>query len=303
MTFDPRTLQALRNHHLGIAQAIDAVGAVHRVHRDDGGGIDPSAVIGGLTPDTQTESPLVQGLAQRYASLPTEKLTEYAQMLGSSPQGQVARSILNQRRIMPNAIQAQTQASTENAAVTPTERRGGAVPRRDDGGSIAPGMASPWWTRREASQSGRGGYLSGASPGRADAVHTTAPGGAYVLPADVVAGLGEGNSLAGAAAVEAMLRSGPRGIPLPSGRGGMGAPRPPSEPGAMVGQARGGATPSRTPVALSDGEYVISPEDVARFGNGDLKKGHRWFDAFVLRERRKHIKKLVKLPGPAKENE
>jgi hypothetical protein len=37
---------------------------------------------------------------------------------------------------------------------------------------------------------------------------------------------------------------------------------------------------------------------VAQLGGGDLKRGHRILDAFVIHVRKKHIAKLQKLPGP-----
>lgn len=336
MPWDAHSFQALHNHHLGIAQAGHAASVANAIlrrsgndglaiatanarerHRDDGGGIDSSQGIGGPTPTMQTQNPLVQGFVQRYATMPIEKLTEYAQLLGNSPQGQIVRQMLAKRRTMPNAqpassAQPQTQpqvAPTASSAPLATDtsvaqRRGGATPHRDGGGplGVSMSMASPWWTKREASQNTRGsGFLAGATPGRADALHTTAAAGSYVVPADVVAGLGEGNSMAGARVMDEMLRTGPGGVPMPQGRGRSTMPRPPPAPGPRTFEARGGQV-GNTPVALSHGEYVISPDDVLRIGGGDLKRGHRVLDAFVVHERRKHIAKLNRLPGPVKES-
>jgi hypothetical protein len=125
-----------------------------------------------------------------------------------------------------------------------------------------------------------GGFLSGATPGRADALRTSAPGGSYVIPADVVSGIGQGNSAAGARFLKEAFSSGPWGTPL---------------------RAAGGSVPA-VPVMLSDGEYVVSPEDVARLGGGSMKKGHQVLDHFVESQRKKHIKKLKALPGPVKGN-
>ena len=166
-------------------------------------------------------------------------------------------------------------------------------------------MASPWWERQEAygANKGASGFLAGATAGRADQIKTTAPGGAYVLPADVVAGLGDGNSLAGARIMDEMLRSGPHGTPMERGARGRGPPRPPSDPmlAREAGVAKGGGVQSgkgETPVALSHGEYVIHPEQVAAIGGGDHKRGTRILDHFVVGVRKRHIDKLKKLPPP-----
>jgi hypothetical protein len=291
--------------------------------RDDGGG------VGGVTPGQTSTNPLLTNLVQRYQSLPTEKLQELQGMLGGSQQGQVIRSVLQRRLTQPNAggqisgaapgsgglapPQApstgglsQAGAPAISSGLTPSSAatmqtpvaRGGLIPRRDVGGSMGVplSMADPWWTRREASDDG--GFLSGSTPGRADAVKTTAPGGSYVLPADVVAHLGEGNSLAGARVWQEILNSGPMGTPQNRPARGMGMPRPPAP---MRDQAKGGGVQGggeRTPVALSDGEIVVQPEHVAWFGGGDHKKGIKVLDHFVQNERAKHIAALKKLPPP-----
>jgi hypothetical protein len=172
-------------------------------------------------------------------------------------------------------------------------------PHLADGGMGIPlSQADPWWTRREASSDGgqsAGGFLAGTTGGRQDAVKTTAPAGAYVLPADVVAGLGEGNSLAGAKVWQTILQSGPWGTPEPRGARGMGPPRPPS-----LGRAAGGAAPApqHADVALSHGEIVVSPAEVQWFGKGDMKKGWHELDKFVMEQRHKYARKLLRLPGP-----
>jgi hypothetical protein len=281
-------------------------------HLDTGGTVDPtSGTIGGIAPSATTMNPLVQGQVQRYASLPTEKLTEYGAMLGGTPQGQIIQRLLQQRRTMPQAQQAAPQQQAQPVPGAPTiapqvpiaQKRGGATPKRAVGGDmgISPSQGAPWWTRSEAR--GATGFLQGSTPGRADAIETTAPAGAYVIPADVISGLGEGNSLAGARIMQGIVSSGPGGIPLPQGSRGHGPPRPP-EPAR---EAKGGGVHAsaevpgeQTPVALSHGEYVVPPEHVMHWGGGDLKRGHRIFDRWVEAMRAQHIKKLKSLPGPVK---
>lgn len=222
-----------------------------RAHRADGGGLD-------------IQNPMAQGMIQRYGSMPTEKLHELAVTMGESPQGAIIQQILEQRSIMPEQ-------------------------QRAAGGLMSASEATPWWARAEA-RNATVGYLHGATPGRADAIKTTAPAGSYVIPADVVSGLGEGNSLAGAAGVEKAIRTGPHGIPLPR----TGAPRRFS-----MHRADGGGT-EHTRVALSDGEYVVHPHHVLRWGKGRLRAGHRALDAWVLAKRKKNIKTLENLPPPVK---
>lgn len=315
------TANKLAEHHAKRA----AGGLIPRY--DDGGG------VGGLTPGQTSSNPLLTNLVQRYASLPTEKLQELQGMLGGSQQGQVIRGVLQKRLMQPNAGGAIAGAAPGGAGLAPPQApgsgagglsqatpppigsplspssastmqtpvaRGGLIPRRAAGGQMGVplSMADPWWTRREASDDG--GFLSGSSPGRADAVKTTAPGGSYVLPADVVAHLGEGNSLAGARVWQEILNSGPMGTPQDRPARGMGLPRAPAP--MPTGQAKGGGVQGgdtgRTPVALSDGEIVVQPEHVAWFGGGDHKKGIKVLDHFVQIERAKHIKELQKLPAP-----
>jgi hypothetical protein len=282
---------------------------------DAGGGIDPTqGGIGGMAPSVQTMNPLTRGMVQRYASLPTEKLQELSSMMGGSQQGQIIQSLLRQRQMMPHAVQQagqqqqQTQQQPIQAAPQPqvqTQARGGGIVGRAYGGDMGIGMsasmADPWWTRQEAREElGSSGFLGGSTLGRADAIRTTAPGGAYVIPADVVAGLGEGNSLAGARILQEMMATGPYGTPLPRGGGARSLPHPvaPQE------QARGGTTRravgAPVPVLLSHGEFVVAPDDVRRIGRGDLAYGHRLLDRFVQDQRARQIAKLKRLPGPVR---
>ena len=53
-----------------------------------------------------------------------------------------------------------------------------------------------------------------------------------------------------------------------------------------------------TPVALSHGEIVVTPQQVSALGGGDLKRGHRVLEHFVLHIRKKNIDTLKKLPPP-----
>ena len=87
----------------------------------------------------------------------------------------------------------------------------------------------------------------------------------------------------------------------------MGPPKPPRPAG--FGAFRQGGTPSRgagVPIKISDGEHVLSPDEVASVdryfgGPGDVDRGHAILDKWIELEREKHVKELRKLPGPAKD--
>lgn len=331
MPWTPASFKEKHNHGLSPAQAAHAShqanailksGASEKIaiatankyaqhHRDQGGG------IGGIAPSSQNQDPMIQNMIQRYASVPTEKLTEMAARVGNSPQGGVINHLLMQRRMQPqNAPDPSITppptatdggAASSSGAAPVRQARGGQTPKRADGGpmGISAGEASPWWTRRDQSSADASGpslgFLHGPTPGRADAIETSAPAGSHVIPADVVAGLGEGNSLAGAARMEQVIHTGPGGMSLPRGGGGHSMPRPPAPPK----DARGGNVgheekPENTPVMLSHGEYVVHPDDVKRWGHGDQKAGHAAWDAWIVQQRKKQIKKLKSLPGPVK---
>lgn len=120
------------------------------------------------------------------------------------------------------------------------------------------------------------GYIHGATGGRTDNKPIEVAEGSYVIPADVLSGLGEGNSHAGAAALHSQF--------------GMDAPT----------KADGGAIGAPVPIVAASGEMVVPPDKVAEIGGGDLQAGHNILDAMVKHVRKKTIKTLKKLPGPKK---
>ena len=304
-------------------ESIATANKFYQHKRDAGGGMPTESGIGGSNPNLQ--NPMVASMFQRYAALPVDKLQQLAQTFGASPQGQVIKTILQQKQMQPQntpgMMHATTQAPTppppmpmpppaQQAATPPpaqAQAKGGATERRDIGGSmgdISAAQGTPWWTRMDARQSDqRGpalGFLHGNTAGRADEIDTTAPAGSHVIPADVVAGLGEGNSLAGAARMESVINTGPRGIPLPRAVHGKGPPRPPPLPKDAKGGGIHDDHEEPTPVLLSHGEYVVHPADVLRWGKGDRETGHKMWDAWIVQQRKKQIAKLKSLPGPVK---
>lgn len=166
------------------------------------------------------------------------------------------------------------------------------------------------------------GALLTPTLGRADAHRTFVPSGSYVIPADVVSGRGQGNTIAGAAILHNMFgmggpfnagKSGPYGGMAPKLK--IGKPPKMLKPPKMMTLASGGGKEGPegslgepVPVNLSGGEVVVPPEAlIVTFRhlfpgkNYSLKQIHTMMDQWVLDERAKHRKTLGKLPPPAKD--
>jgi len=156
----------------------------------------------------------------------------------------------------------------------------------------------PW---RVKAPSNVTGPLIGPTPGRADKLPMSVPNGSHVLPADTVAALGDGNTLAGHHVLKNMFpHSGGSGMgPFPGGSTKIGHPM--GHRGTKFGSfADGGAHHEQVDVNVSHGEFIIHPKDVLRIGRGDIKRGHAILDKFILHVRDHYRKKLGKIPGPSK---
>ena len=140
------------------------------------------------------------------------------------------------------------------------------------------------------------GPLNVAVPGRTDRLPIHVYSGSYVLPADIVSGLGEGNTLAGNEIVKRMLASG--GFNAKSAGGSASAIAKGQGAQPMIGE--NGERPI-VPVIVAGGEYIITPEEVETIGGGDIDRGHAVLDAFVKSQRALLRKTLGKLPGPARD--
>ena len=125
------------------------------------------------------------------------------------------------------------------------------------------------------------GLIEDPTPGRTDRLPTDMPADSYVIPADIVSALGQGNTLAGGKILDAMFS------------------RHRADGGRLEGD-RNTATTSRVPVIVAGGEYTVSPDKVLSIGGGDHKSGHKVLDSFVKRTRLNSIQHLKRLPGPAK---
>ena len=144
------------------------------------------------------------------------------------------------------------------------------------------------------------GPINVAIPGRTDRLPIHVHSGSYVIPADIVSGLGEGNTLAGNVIIRRMLDEGSfQGRSTGGSASALwkkyGLRGPYHEPNGAMG-AR-----NIVPVIVAGGEYIITPEEVENIGSGDLEKGHAVLDAFVKSQRKKLRQTLAKLPGPAQD--
>ena len=155
------------------------------------------------------------------------------------------------------------------------------------------------------------GPIKSAVEGRTDHLPMHVPSGSYVIPADIVSAMGEGNTMAGFRHIKLMFSGapypaqgtyvqggGPYGGQLPAMGNRpslMKAPKPPMQ----SYRATGGET-GHVPIVAAGGEYVLSPEEVMWAGGGDLDIGHEVLDKFVERMRDQTIETLKGLPGPRK---
>lgn len=113
--------------------------------------------------------------------------------------------------------------------------------------------------------------------GRTDHLPMHVPSGSYVIPADIISAMGEGNTMAGFRIAKHIF-SGPQGMAT-----GGDVDVPP------------------VPIIAAGGEYVVHPNDVRHLGGGDLDAGHAGLDDFVVKMRAKTVKTLKNLPGPKKD--
>lgn len=135
------------------------------------------------------------------------------------------------------------------------------------------------------------GPIHSAVAGRTDHLPMHVPSGSYVIPADIISAMGEGNTVAGFKHMRRMFK----GVPY----GGKSAPYgqsggPYDEP---LTRSRGGET--GVPIVAAGGEYVLTPDEVSFAGEGDMDRGHRVLDEFVKTMRAQTVATLQKLPGPA----
>lgn len=137
-----------------------------------------------------------------------------------------------------------------------------------------------------------GGLFKSDVPGRTDKLHISVPHNSYIIPADVVSGMGQGNTMAGGKVLDGLFPH--SALQMQS----------PATAKSVVGKfATGGAASEAkgmVPIIVAGGEYHVHPKDVERIGKGNAKHGHQILDEFVKSTRKKVVKETSKLPGPKK---
>lgn len=119
------------------------------------------------------------------------------------------------------------------------------------------------------------GAIKAPVAGRTDHLPMHVASGSYVVPADIVSAIGEGNTETGFAILDHMVKM------------------------RKDGEAPEAGSP--VPIVAAGGEYVFPPIAVLHFGGGDMDRGHKALDEWVKSERAKTIKTLKNLPGPKKD--
>ena len=142
------------------------------------------------------------------------------------------------------------------------------------GGGLIRSTGGEFFTKKLAKGSG---LVTGISQGRADKVGIHVPHGAYVMPADVVSGMGQGNTTAGARALKGMMPSDGR---LHFASGGIAGEAP------------------AVPIQVSAGEFVVHPAHVAALGGGDPQAGAAALDGLVARVRQANAQVAQGMPAP-----
>ena len=136
-------------------------------------------------------------------------------------------------------------------------------------GGVIRSTGGDYFARKMARGSG---LVKAVSPGRADAVHTHVPRGGYVVPADVVSGLGQGNTIAGARRITRTIKT--------------------------AGSFRNGGQVESVPVRLSGGEFYIHPHHLAAIGRGSLERGSAMMDGVVAQTRHANAHRALTAPPP-----
>lgn len=174
----------------------------------------------------------------------------------------------------------------------------GGSPAGDGGGTAGGAMAYGGLAKAGGGQvetvKAHVGPIHSTVAGRTDHLPMHVKSGSYVIPADIISAMGEGNTVAGFRNAKMMFG----GSPYKSMNVTAGSPY-----GGDLPKASGGATTkdSLVPIIAAGGEYVIGPDQVMVLGKGDLDFGHKILDSFVKKMRAKTISTLKKLPGPKKD--
>jgi hypothetical protein len=122
------------------------------------------------------------------------------------------------------------------------------------------------------------GAIHSSVAGRTDHLPMHVASGSYVIPADIISAMGEGNTMAGFRAVKTMFGKAPAGA-----------------------FAQGGSTGDPVGIVAAGGEYVLTPDEVMWAGGGDMDVGHKALDEWIKSTRAETIQTLKKLPPPKRD--
>jgi hypothetical protein len=159
------------------------------------------------------------------------------------------------------------------------------------------------------------GLIASATAGRTDRIPMSVAANSYIIPADVVSGIGQSNTLNGAKMLDAIIKGGigPYGVSNPHGSRGSGPPKPPSPPRISGKLADGGVKEDEkegvSHILAAGGEYTVARDDVERIGarqrkaglsraRTDLRAGHQALDELVRRVRKHTLEFLKHAPSP-----
>lgn len=256
-------IERLRPMHQQLAEGVEAYAGVRDIGRRGGAaGIDEmmeAARLRGVTEDAtraanrsttgNLESRLVRLRSQRDVDGGANSLSRYPYEQGVKI-GEVGEN-WSKAQVLPHRGMSRDDTAR---LIEDWHRYGVGNPRKfARGGRVARAVA-----RGKAVTGG----IRGKTGGREDALPVDVPAGAYVIPSDVVAALGGGNTEAGMHFLEKRY--------------------------GRARRANGGAVP----ILISDGEYVLSPDAVERAGGNDR------LDEMVTRTRNAYARHLAELPGP-----
>jgi hypothetical protein len=304
-------------------------GGLIPLRRQQGGGLGDQAPWPQRPPSQGRPLPPQEGPLPR--ALPGESLDDYARRVNPADYARHMRPLERARGggLGPDYLKGEAEEAEQNSKMvtrsfTPEEQ---AKPFGFQAGGLTLGAMNTL-----SGQAHYGGLnlqraipkrpdihlISSATPGRVDRIPMRARTGSYVLPADVVSGLGQGNTMAGAKMWGQSISHsiGPMGIQnaikqrslkMPSLR--MPSPQPSrsvygpdkialaSPKGPSWPFADGGET-EFTPIVTAGGEVVIDPEIVAALGEGDAAAGKKMLANSVEQVRKQTIQHMKKLPGP-----
>jgi len=236
---------------------------------------------------------------QQKTPMPPQRPANLGQGQQQPPQQQPAKNMDYGDRMPPLAKQ--PQAGME-------------IPRDQDGNIIPTGNAAggaihqAHKVAKEKATPCHSGIINMAVGGRTDHIPMNVLEGSYVLPADIVSGLGEGNTLAGSKILDNMFHSSPYATKTPDFRASPKFPSAPpmggtttNTPARAAGGRSMGSASKPVPIVAAGGEYVVHPETVTQLGKGDMNAGHEYLDNFVKYVRAHTAKTLQNLPGPRKD--